>query len=79
VSCDHGQEVSAFDARGRGYGDTLDGARNWSGDGDLHLHRLDGGDSLPGLHLIACADVDGDDTGERGGDVTLIGSVGFSR
>ena len=57
---------------------SVDGARLRRGDGGLHLHRLDGGDGLPGIDGVAGGDRDGDDAGERRGDMVGVDRSAFS-
>ena len=78
-SADHHQQVTALDLRGGRDGDPADCACLGRGDRGFHLHRLDGGDGLSGVDLVAGVDVDGDHAGERRGDVVGVGPVGLLR
>ena len=71
-SAQHQHQVAAVDGLGAGEREPLDGAGAGRGDRGLHLHRLDGGDGLAGLDLLALLHDDGDRALERRGDVARV-------
>src|SRR3954447_15401720 len=63
---------SAFDLLYLADGGAGDGAGGRRGDGGFHLHRLDGGQRLAGVHGIALGHLQGDDPGEGRGDLIRV-------
>src|ERR1700744_5053018 len=74
-SGEHHQQIPALDLRGGRHRHPLHGGVGRRGDRSFHLHRLDGGDGLAGLDLVADGNPDGDDTGERCRDVVRVAPV----
>ena len=79
ADADDGQQVAAFDLLHGVDGQPGEGAGPGCGDGCFHFHGFDGRDGLGCNDRVTLGDGEGDDSGERGGDMRWVAAVGFLR